>query len=79
MASYETDKMYYAGYLAGVLKIRPSSYGLTPGGSFFAKFPTLTQEEGKAHEMDFVVSPHKSFDDAIQHFKRTCYGDKKRP
>lgn len=72
---YQTNQMNIAGYIAGVLKIAPVTYGKGGRSGFRAVFP-ISEEEGRRYEAQFMTSEAKMFDDAVLHFKRTTFGSK---
>ena len=72
---FQTDQMQIAGYIAGVLKIAPLTYGRHKGKGFRAVFP-IPEEEGRRYEAKYMTSEAKMFDDAVLHFKRTTFGSR---
>ena len=71
---YQTDQMNIAGYITGVLKIAPETFG-KDGRGWRAVYP-FSVEEGRRYEAQFTTSESKSYDDAILYFKRTSFGSK---
>jgi len=73
---YQTDQMYIAGYITGVLKIAPETFGKDGArGGFRAIYP-FSVEEGKRYEAQYSTSEAKQYDDAILFFKRNTFGPK---
>lgn len=73
---YQTDQMNVAGYITGVLKIAPETFGRDgPRGRFRAIYP-FSVEEGKRYEAQYSTSEAKAYDDAILFFKRNTFGSK---